>query len=86
MQFGGNVVAYEPGRELTFDNDWMPNQGWAAPTYVTLRLTSALEGTLVELFHRGFERTGGDVAAEHIGYEEGWGMWHLTGLKKIVEG
>lgn len=48
--------------------------------------TAALGGTLVELFHYGFERTGGDVGAEHAGYETGWGMTQLSALKEIVEG
>ncbi len=84
--FGGTIEVFADGRELTFNNDWKPNQGWAAPTYMTLRLTSALDGTLVELFHHGFEHTGGDVAAEHIGYEEGWGMLQLKSLKALIEG
>ncbi len=83
--FGGKIAVFAPARELTFENDWIPNQGWAAPTFVTLRLTQALAGTLVELFHHGFERTGGDVAATHAGYEEGWGMTHLLALKKLIE-
>jgi uncharacterized protein YndB with AHSA1/START domain len=84
--FGGEIKVFETGRELTFENDWIPNRGWKAPTYMTVRLTPALEGTLVELFHHGFERTGGDVDAEHAGYEEGWGMLQLTSLKALVEG
>ena len=60
--------------------------GWAKPTYMTIRLTPALNGTLVELFHHGFEHTGGDVASEHAGYEQGWGMLQLSSLKEVVEG
>ena len=52
---------------------------------MTLRLTAALGGTLVELFHHGFERTGGDVGAEHSGYETGWGMMQLSALKTLIE-
>jgi uncharacterized protein YndB with AHSA1/START domain len=83
--YGGTIKVFAPNRELTFENDWIPNRGWASPTYVTLRLTPALTGTLVELFHHGFERTGGDVAAEHAGYEQGWGMTQLSALKVLVE-
>lgn len=83
--YGGTIVAFAPAREFSFENDWIPNRGWKAPTYVTLRLTPALSGTLVELFHHGFERTGGDVAAEHAGYEVGWGMTQLNALKALVE-
>jgi uncharacterized protein YndB with AHSA1/START domain len=83
--YGGEIVTFDEAREWTFQNDWIPNRGWAAPTYVTVRLTPALNGTLVELFHHGFERTGGDIAAEHAGYEQGWGMLQLRRLKEISE-
>ncbi len=55
----------------------MPNQGWEQPTTITIRLRPALDGTLVELFHHGFEHTGGDISSEHAGYEQGWGMTQL---------
>lgn len=86
VSFGGAIKVFAPGEELTFENDWLPNRGWAAPTLVTLRLTEALSGTLVELFHHGFERTGGDVGSAHAGYEEGWGMTQLNALKARAEG
>ena len=76
---------YDAPRELTFENDWIPNQGWQAPTHITLRLTPVLDGTLVELMHHGFERVGGDVATEHAGYESGWGMLQLETLRSVVE-
>lgn len=85
VQYGGPIVTFDPARAWTFANDWIPNRGWAAPTYVTVRLTPALEGTLAELFHHGFERVGGDIAAEHAGYEQGWGMLQLQRLKDISE-
>lgn len=84
-RYGGVIRTFEVGREFTFENDWIPNRGWKAPTFMTVRLTPALDGTLVELFHHGFERTGGDVAAEHAGYEQGWGMTQLNALKRVVE-
>ena len=85
VTYGGEIQAFEPPKVLSFENDWMPNRGWLAPTAITLRLTPALGGTLVELFHHHFERTGGDVSATHAGYEEGWGMTQLSALKRIVE-
>jgi uncharacterized protein YndB with AHSA1/START domain len=85
VRYGGDIKVFNASRELTFENDWIPNQGWTAPTYVTLRLAPALDGTLVELFHHGFEHTGGDVGAEHAGYEQGWGMTQLSALKAAVE-
>lgn len=86
MRYGGEIKVFDAGRELTFENDWIPNRGWAAPTYITLRLTPAMGGTLVEIFHHGFERTGGDAGAEHAGYEQGWGMTQLNALKAAVQG
>jgi uncharacterized protein YndB with AHSA1/START domain len=85
VAYGGKTVTFDADREWTFESDWIPNRGWAAPTFVTIRLTPALNGTHVELFHHGFERTGGDVAAEHAGYEQGWGMLQLITLKTISE-
>ncbi len=85
VSYGGTIKVFDAGKEFTFESDWIPNRGWVAPTFVTLRLTAALGGTLVELFHHGFEGTGGDIAAEHAGYEEGWGMTQLKALKKLCE-
>ena len=85
VSYGGVIKVFAPGREFTFENDWIPNRGWKAPTYMTVRLTPALSGTVVELFHHGFERTGGEVASEHAGYEEGWGMTQLKALKALIE-
>lgn len=86
-RFGGKITVFDPPRELTFENDWFePAMGWAAPTYITLRLTPALGGTMVELVHHGFERTGKDPAEEHRGYEGGWGMLQLETLRELVEG
>jgi len=86
MHFGGRVVILEPGHELTFEDDWIPSQGWSAPSYLTLRLTPALGGTLVELFHHGFERTGNNAAQEHRGFEGGWTIRQLEALRQTVEG
>ena len=83
--FGGPIVTFVPNRELTIENDWIPNRGWQSPTYFTIKLSPMLGGTLVELFHHGFERIGGDVASEHAGYEQGWGMTQLSALKERVE-
>ena len=84
-RYGGPIVAFEPARELTFENDWIPNRGWLQPTFLTIRLTPALGGTLVEVLHHGFERTGEGASEDHAGYEGGWGMTQLNALKRIVE-
>ena len=84
LRFVGRVVVYDPPRELTFEQDWV-GHGWAAAPLVTIRLTPALGGTLVELMHHGFERLGGDPAAEHRGFEGGWTIRQLEALRAIVE-
>jgi uncharacterized protein YndB with AHSA1/START domain len=84
-RYGGPIVVFDPPRELTFENDWIPNRGWLQPTFITLRLSPQLGGTLVELMHHGFERTGANAADEHAGYEGGWGMTQLNALRSGVE-
>ena len=86
VSYGGAIKTFEPAKELTFESDWIPNRGWAKPTFITLRLTAGLGGTLVELFHHGFEHTGADASAEHEGYETGCGMTQLSALKTLAEG
>jgi uncharacterized protein YndB with AHSA1/START domain len=86
QRYGGPVVAFEPARELTFENNWHdPSMAWPVPTFITVRLTSLYDATLVEIFHHGFERLGADAADNLQGYEEGWDIKHLTALRSIVE-
>ena len=86
-RFGGAITVFDPARELTFENGWFePDMGYAAPTYITLRLTPVGGGTVVEMLHHGFERCGKDPAEEHRGYEAGWGMLQLEALRELVEG
>ena len=49
LRYGGLVKVFAPPTEVTFENDWIPNTGWLAPTLLTFRLTPALGGTLVEV-------------------------------------
>ena len=85
----GKVLVFDPGRELTFESDWEGTDWtgveWAAPTLVTIRLTPALNGTLVELFHHAIERVGPNAAEQHRGFESGWTTNHLEALREIVE-
>jgi uncharacterized protein YndB with AHSA1/START domain len=83
-RYGGPIVVFEPTRELTFDNDWIPNAGWRHPTRLTIRLTPALDGTVVEILHYRFEGAVDDAAREHAGYESGWGMTQLNALRERV--
>ena len=86
LQYGGPVTAYDAPNELSFENDWIPNSGWLAPTMITFRLTPVLNGTLVELFHHAIEVVGPDADEWHAGFEKGWDMKHLIALKQIIEG
>lgn len=84
--FGGPLLVYDPEREISFENNWYGANAWPVSTFVTLRLTDHYDGTLVELFHHGFERLG-DMAADSLeGFEEGWTIHHLQALRRIVEG
>jgi len=83
--YGGSIVAFEPGCEVSFESNWDGENAWPVPTFFTIRLTPLYDGTLVELFHHGFERLGAAAANNLQGYEEGWGVNHLTALRGIVE-
>jgi len=85
VRYGGKILEFSPNRELTFECDWIPNQGWLHPTLLTIRLTEYLGGTLVELLHHGFEQVGEHGSEEHAGYEGGWGMLQLSTLRKLVD-
>ncbi len=82
--FGGRITNFETGRELSFENNWEGQLAWPVPTYITLRLTRMYSGTLVELFHHGFERLGKDAADVFEGYEAGWSSHHLERLRALV--
>jgi uncharacterized protein YndB with AHSA1/START domain len=86
LRYGGAIRTFDAGRELTFDSDWIPNQGWIEPTQLTIRLAGALGGTLVEVLHHGFERASRNPGDEFAGYEAGWGMLQLNSLREVVEG
>lgn len=83
--YGGPVVVFEREREVSFESNWRAPHAWPVPTFFTLRLTPLYEGTLVEIFHHGFERLGADAADSLQGYEEGWDVQHLTALREIIE-
>jgi uncharacterized protein YndB with AHSA1/START domain len=85
-RFGGAITVFEPGRELTFEDNWTGPMAWPAPVMLTLRLTPALDGTIVELIEHGFERMGEQAAEIHSGLEGGWSVRQLAALRRIVEG
>ena len=82
--FGGRILVFEPGRELSFSDNW-ESDGWPVDLVITIRLTPLYEGCAIELFHHGFERLGADAGDELAGYETGWHARHLQALKAIVE-
>ena len=82
--FGGAILVFDPGLELTFSNNWT-ERGWRVPTTLTLRLQALGAACHVELIHHGFERLGASAGTELEGYESGWHSRHLEALKSIVE-
>jgi uncharacterized protein YndB with AHSA1/START domain len=86
QRFGGQVLVCEPGRELTFEENWQGPLAWPTPMLMTIRLTPLYEGTVVEIFHHGFERLGAAAGDEFEGYEAGWDNKHLVALRRIIEG
>lgn len=86
QHFGGRVVIVEPERELSMAINWESAE-MASPVdlYWTFRITGLNNGTLVELFHHGFDVL--DDAADQLeGYESGWTSRHLVALREIVLG
>ena len=83
--YGGTVLTYEPESEVSFESNWEPPNSWPVPTFWTIRLTPLYDGTLVEIFHHGFERLGADAADNLQGYEDGWDITHLKALRAAVE-
>ena len=84
----GEILVFDPDRELTFEQRWIgpdwTGREWAAPAKVTILLTAAAGGTLVELFHHGYDLLGGDPAEYLSGFEEGWDTHHLDALAGLV--
>lgn len=84
-RFGGKILVFRPGEELTFEDNWIPVREWPVPVYITLRLTAFQGGTLVELLVHGFERFGDMAGERHRGLERGWSVRQLEALRAIVE-
>jgi len=82
-RFSGDVVHFEPGREITFEQFW-EGSSWLGPTSVTIRLSELDGGTLVELFHHGYERLGEPVGEMLDGFESGWTNRHVHALRELV--
>lgn len=87
--YGGPIIAFEPCREMslkiTWKRPWDTTFATTTPTFWTFRLTPIYDGTLVEIFHHGFELNGALSADILEGYEEGWDIRHLKALRGVVE-
>ena len=86
QHYGGVITVFEPVREVSFDCNWHERSlAWSLPTVWTLRLSASYDGTMVEIFHHGFERLGEAGGTELECYEEGWDNKHLKALRTIIE-
>jgi len=83
--FGGKVLVYEPGRELTVEWGWIPPR-WPDVSQLTLRLEPAGPGrTRAEIIHHGFELLGDRADEVYKSFEAGWDLSELEALKYVVE-
>jgi uncharacterized protein YndB with AHSA1/START domain len=85
FDFGGEVVRFEPEKEIAFT--WSDNiQPWPATTLVSIKLQPTATGTLVSLTHSGFEGLGEFAKGEYEGHIIGWEAAEtLLELKNAVE-
>ena len=87
--YGGPILVFDAPKEMSLEIKWA--EPWEAayskpiPSYWTFRLTPLYSGTLVEVYHHGFELTGSDAADNLEGYEEGWDLKHLKALRAVIE-
>ena len=85
----GEVLVVDPCHELTFEQLWIGTDwrgdAWRAPAKVTILLTETIGGTLVELFHHGYELIADDPSDLLSGFEDGWDTHHLEALRELVE-
>jgi uncharacterized protein YndB with AHSA1/START domain len=82
--FAGDITVFDPERELTFELT-IEGESWAAPTYVTVRLTPNAYGTMVEILHWGFEAIGPAAVEQYSNFEGGWDLRELRQLRAAAE-
>ena len=66
----GTVLAWEPGRKLTFS--WHPGKASDNALTVAITFEAAGDSTRVRLVHSGWERLGAGAAETHASYASGW--------------
>jgi uncharacterized protein YndB with AHSA1/START domain len=84
-RFGGRITVFAPGRELTWEDNWIGPLAWTTTIFSTLRLTPVSGGAMVEFIKHGFERLGEEAGEVHRGLEGGWSITQLEALRRIVE-
>ena len=83
--FGGKVLVYSPGSELTVEWGWIPPR-WSGVSELTIRLEAlGAERTRVEIIHHGFERLGERAGEIYRSFESGWNLSELESLRRVVE-
>jgi uncharacterized protein YndB with AHSA1/START domain len=86
IQFTGNVVTYDPPRELTVEMGPIPVSGHTHMTLVSFFLHPMPDGrTRMEIVHHGFEQFGDSAEQVYQMFEGGWNMAVPTALKNLVE-
>ena len=66
----GTVLAWEPGRKLTFS--WHPGKPPDNALTVAITFEAAADATRVRLVHSGWERLGAAAAETRASYVSGW--------------
>lgn len=66
----GTVLAWEPGRKVTFS--WHPGKPPDTALTVAITFEAAGDSTRVRLVHFGWERLGADAADTRASYASGW--------------
>lgn len=66
----GTVLAWKPGRQLTFS--WHPGKPPDNALTVAITFAAAGESTRVRLVHSGWEGLGAEAADTRASYESGW--------------
>jgi hypothetical protein len=44
LRYGGRVLRFVAGRDLTFESDWIPNSGWGMTQLDALKAVVEVEG------------------------------------------
>lgn len=66
------VLVYDPPRRLVLA--WKPNDRPEPPTEVEITFDPEVDGTIVSLEHRGWERLGERAERARDGYARGWSI------------